>query len=284
MATCSSILAWKIPRTEESGEVQSMGSQRARHDRARAHRRFTMLCQVSGIRKAVFLLKRSVPSGAQPVNCAVIQACRACPPEHRAGQEPPRAPRWARAPHAGHCRGVCARACEHVWPCAPPPSAWPTFYTKIQYVASYCVFWRKWKSLSRVRLFVAPRTVALQAPPSMGYSRQEHWSGLPCPPPGDLPNPGIEPGSPALQADSWLSEPPGIWDVWGKALGINQFKLVGEIFLSCRVGIFCRVKVNQFFNTSEKEKYLCIDRKYIYMYNNKHQTWLPAPPPKKRLW
>ena len=42
-----------------------------------------------------------------------------------------------------------------------------------------------------------------------GFSRQEHWSGLPCPPPGDLPNPGIKPGSPALPADSLLSEPPG---------------------------------------------------------------------------
>ena len=45
---------------------------------------------------------------------------------------------------------------------------------------------------SRVRLFVTPWTVAPQAPPSMGFSRQEYWSGLPCPPPGDLPNPGTE--------------------------------------------------------------------------------------------
>jgi len=47
-----------------------------------------------------------------------------------------------------------------------------------------------------------------QAPQSMGFSRQEYWSGLPCPPPGDRPDPGIEPMSPALQADSLLSEPP----------------------------------------------------------------------------
>ena len=45
-------------------------------------------------------------------------------------------------------------------------------------------------------------TVALQTPLSMGFSRQEYWSGLPCPPPGDRPNPGIKPGSPALQADT----------------------------------------------------------------------------------
>ena len=52
-------------------------------------------------------------------------------------------------------------------------------------------------------------TVAHQAPPSMGFSRQEYWSGLPFLSPGNLPNPGIKPGSPALQADALPSEPPG---------------------------------------------------------------------------
>ena len=54
------------------------------------------------------------------------------------------------------------------------------------------------KSLSRVRLFATPRTVAYQAPLSMGFSRQQYWSGVPFPSPVDLPNPGIEPGSPSL--------------------------------------------------------------------------------------
>ena len=54
------------------------------------------------------------------------------------------------------------------------------------------------KSLSRVRFFATPWTVAYHALPSMGFSRQEYWSGLPFPSPGDLPDPGIEPGSPAL--------------------------------------------------------------------------------------
>ena len=54
------------------------------------------------------------------------------------------------------------------------------------------------KLLSRVRFFATPWTVAYQIPPSMGFSRQEYWSGLPFPSPGDLPDPGIEPGSPAL--------------------------------------------------------------------------------------
>ena len=69
---------------------------------------------------------------------------------------------------------------------------------------------RKWSrpvvsdSLWPHGLFVAPQT-----PPSMGFSRQEYWSGLPFPSPGDLPNPGIEPRSPAMQADTLPSEPPG---------------------------------------------------------------------------
>ena len=65
------------------------------------------------------------------------------------------------------------------------------------------------KSFSCVQLFATPWTVAYQAPLSVGFSRQEYWSGLPFPSPGDLPNPGIEPGSPALQADALPSEPPG---------------------------------------------------------------------------
>ena len=67
----------------------------------------------------------------------------------------------------------------------------------------------KVKSIGRVQLFATPRTVAYQAPPSIGLSRQEYWSGLPFPSPGDLPEPGIEPGSPTLQADALPSEPPG---------------------------------------------------------------------------
>ena len=70
----------------------------------------------------------------------------------------------------------------------------------------------KVKSLTRIRLFATPWTVAYQAPPSMGFSRQECWSGSPFPSPGDLPEPRIEPGSPELQADALPSEPPGKLD------------------------------------------------------------------------
>ena len=66
------------------------------------------------------------------------------------------------------------------------------------------------KSLSRVRLFATPWTVAPQAPPYMGLSRQEYWSGLPFPSLGDIPDPGIEPRSPALQADALPSELKGL--------------------------------------------------------------------------
>ena len=65
------------------------------------------------------------------------------------------------------------------------------------------------ESLSRVQLFATPQTVARQAPLSMGFSRQGYWSGLPFPSPLDVPDPGIEPGSPALQVDAFPSELPG---------------------------------------------------------------------------
>ena len=63
--------------------------------------------------------------------------------------------------------------------------------------------------LSRFGLFAIPWTVAYQAPPSMGFSRQEYWNGLPFPSPGDLPDPGIEPGCATLQANALPSETPG---------------------------------------------------------------------------
>ena len=66
--------------------------------------------------------------------------------------------------------------------------------------------------IGHVQLFETLWTVALQAPLSMGFSRQEYWSGLACPPPGDLPDPGVKPTSPmspGLQADALPTEPPG---------------------------------------------------------------------------
>ena len=93
------------------------------------------------------------------------------------------------------------------------------------------------KSLSRVQLFVTPWTVTYQGPPSMGFSRQEYWSGFPFPSPGDLPHPGIQPGSAALQADALPSEPPGKphelyspWNSPGQNTGVESLSLLQEIF------------------------------------------------------
>ena len=67
----------------------------------------------------------------------------------------------------------------------------------------------KVKLLSCVQLFVTVWTIACEAPPCMGFSRQEYWSGLPFPSVGCLPNPGIEPTSPALAGRFFTTEPPG---------------------------------------------------------------------------
>ena len=86
----------------------------------------------------------------------------------------------------------------------------------------------KVKSLSRVRLFVTPWTVAYQAPLSMGFSRQEYWSGLPFPSPGDLPNPGIEPGFPALEADALSSILTNIYLIQKKT--VKEEEKINEIY------------------------------------------------------
>ena len=78
----------------------------------------------------------------------------------------------------------------------------------------------KVKSLSHVLLFMTPWNIAYQASLSMGFSRQEYWSGVPFPSPGDLPDPGIEPLSPALRADALPSEPPGKLD--GRKPGVGR--------------------------------------------------------------
>ena len=79
--------------------------------------------------------------------------------------------------------------------------------------------------LIRVRLFAIPWTVTCQAPLSIGYSRQEYWSGLSCPSPEDLPDPGIESRSPALQADSLATELQGKLDNFRADNNIFALKL-----------------------------------------------------------
>ena len=93
--------------------------------------------------------------------------------------------------------------------------------------------------LCHLQLFATPWTATRQAPLSMGFSRPEYWSGLPCPPPGDLPNPGIEPRSPALQADSLQSEPLGK----PKNTGVGSLSLLQRIFPTQELNrglLYCR--------------------------------------------
>ena len=84
-------------------------------------------------------------------------------------------------------------------------------------------------SLSRVRLFVTPWTAVHQAPLSLGFSRQEYWRGLPFPSPGDLSNPGIEPGSPALQAGSLPTELQGKPNIKGAKSSVSLVSHCMEI-------------------------------------------------------
>ena len=100
------------------------------------------------------------------------------------------------------------------------------------------------KLLHCVRLSVTPWTVAHQAPLSMGFSRQKYWSGLPCSSPGNLPNPGIEPRSPALKMDSLLTEPPGK----PKNTGVGSLSLLQGIFLTQKLNwglLNCRQSLYQ---------------------------------------
>ena len=115
------------------------------------------------------------------------------------------------------------------------------------------VGWKvKVKSLSHVWLFAAPWTVAAQAPPSMEFSRQGYWSGLQFPSPRDVPDPGIKPRFPALQADSLPSEPHRIliillWIVWTKDqlflhFSTNHFmSMVRYLRLSCQYILLYKV-------------------------------------------
>ena len=96
--------------------------------------------------------------------------------------------------------------------------------------------------LSRVQLFVTPWTVTCHAPLSMGFSRQQYWSGLPFPSLGAPPNPGIEPASPespALQADSLLTEPPGNSLVHLSKVGVQEGSYRARSIIS---GLLCKTR------------------------------------------
>ena len=92
-----------------------------------------------------------------------------------------------------------------------------TYTVKLQFNLCACVRCR----FSPVQLFETPWTVAHQVPLSVGFSRQEHWSGLPCPPPGDLPDPGIQPESPVSPA--WAGRPPQVPPGKVQLRGVHNF-------------------------------------------------------------
>ena len=98
------------------------------------------------------------------------------------------------------------------------------------------------QGLSHVRLFMTPWTVAHQAPLSMGFSRQENWSGLSCPPPGDLPDPGIEPASPespALAGRFFTAR--ATWEDQGKKVGLQIYEEYWPFFrINCLKCIMCK--------------------------------------------
>ena len=115
---------------------------------------------------------------------------------------------WGPCVLPGDLRSICSFALWENWHLTPPASQREL---------------GKWKSLSRVRLFSTPRTVQ-----SMEFSRPEYWSGLPCPAPGDLPNPGVNLRSPTLQADSLPTEPQGK----PKNTGVGSLSFPQQIFLT----------------------------------------------------
>ena len=107
------------------------------------------------------------------------------------------------------------------------------------------------KSFSRVQLFATLWTVAHQAPPSMGFSRQEYWSGLPFPSPGNLTNPGIEPSFPALQADALPSEPPGKTSIpkKGNAKECSNYRTIALISPASKVMLkILQARLQQYMN------------------------------------
>ena len=117
--------------------------------------------------------------------------------------------------------------------------------------------------LSHVQLIVTPWTVVHQAPLSMGFPRQEYWSGLPFPSPGDLPDPGIEPASPALAGRFSTAEPPGKPSQLCSPLIFHQYDWkVLKLSVSCSLAFFPAVQsqlVSQQFQETSKKRHFIHD-------------------------
>ena len=171
MATHSSVLAWRIPGTGEPGGLPSMGSHRVGHDWSD--------------------LAAAAAAAAASNNIVVTTPC------------------FLLSSRLIVSISVFHGYFENHWFWIKLIKSAPLVFPTCLMMSSQKSEKVKVKSLSCVRLFATPWTVTHQVPPSMEFSRQEYWSGLPFPFPGDLSDPVIKPGSPALQADALPSEPPG---------------------------------------------------------------------------
>ena len=124
----------------------------------------------------------------------------------------------------------------------------------------------KVKSLSRVRLFATPSTIAYQAPRSMGFSRQECWSGLPFSSPGNLPDPGIEPRSPTLQANALPSEPPGKLENVVQFSSVQSLSRVLLFVTPCTIAYEAPTSMEFSFLTFPKSSCVCQWLRHIRLF------------------
>ena len=130
---------------------------------------------------------------------------------------------------------------------------------------------KKWKWSRSV--FVTPWTIAYQASPSMGFSRQEYWSGLPFPSPGDIPDPGIKPRAPKLQADAYpLSHQgsPKTWYIYTIIQPLNTYSAIKKNEIAPFAATLIDLEIIILSKVSQKEK----DKYHItYMRNLVQQIW-----------
>ena len=199
MATHSSIFAWRIPRTEELGRLQSMGLWRVGHNWGTVTTTDSNNKRWRGCRD-FYTVGRS-----RNWYCH-------CEEHYGASLKSKQLPYDLLTPLLGTYPKKTPIQKDSCTPYAlftiAKTKKQPKCPSTHEWIKKMCFIYMV-KSLSHIWLFKTPLIVAFQVPLPMEFSRQEYWSGLPCPPPGDLPNPGTEPSSPALQVDYLLSEPPG---------------------------------------------------------------------------
>ena len=231
MATPSSILAWKTPWTEEPGRLPSMGLQRVRHDWATSLH-VTSRLGADSTRSQSGLRGHSESRGLLGIPWKPGKNLSDSLTFHR--RETNVAKSW------GGGRSSCPGA-TFLKPALSWARSWRSSLHQGWREQSLGLKFLCAQSLSCVRLFATPWTVARQAPLSMGFSGQEDWSGLPCPPPGELPSPGIEPASPAVAGKFFTTKPPvkyWTWTTWAQnpALLFFPWDPVVSIYI-CKMGI-----------------------------------------------